>query len=210
MTPKMSGEDFYFLQKLRKYGKMLFYNPEKVYPAARFSNRVYFGTGPAMIKGHEGDWSSYPVYSFHSFDEIRRTTDRFRDFFTETADMPVVRFLRELLKEQDPFQLLRENFREPSTFIRACHEKFDGLRILQYLKWDQKQGSKRDEENLAEFLAEFYPGECRKLIPAPDKFSFETSSIQELDEIRRFLAGKEEQYQLTSVPALPGQQPPAV
>jgi hypothetical protein len=99
MTPKMSGEDFYFLQKLRKYGKMLFSNPEKVYPAARFSDRVYFGTGPAMIKGNQGDWTSYPIYSFHYFDEIRMTTDLFTEFFRKTKSTPVVSFLRQLLKE---------------------------------------------------------------------------------------------------------------
>ena len=205
MTPKMSGEDFYFLQKLRKYGKMLFANPEKVYPAARFSDRVYFGTGPAMIKGEQGDWKSYPVYSFHYFDEIRMTTDLFRDFFLGTGATPVVGFLRQLLKEEDPFKLLRENFKDPATFARACHEKFDGLRILQYLKYRQNNESKTDEEHLLEFLSRFYPDEYQVIIPEPAKFSFATSTIQELDLVRIFLMKKEEEYQATSIPSLPGQ-----
>ncbi len=36
LTPHLSGEDFYFLQKLRKYGKIICWNSEKVYPANRF------------------------------------------------------------------------------------------------------------------------------------------------------------------------------
>ena len=205
MTPKMSGEDFYFLQKLRKYGKMVFSNHEKVYPAARFSDRVYFGTGPAMIKGNQGDWTSYPIYSMHYFDEIKMTTDLFREFFLETRATAVVDFLRKLLKEEDPFQLLRENFKDPATFVRACHEKFDGLRILQFLKYRQNNHSKSDEEHLREFLSRFYPDECKEIMPDATRFSFSTSPFHELDDVRKFLVKKEEEYQATSIPALPGQ-----
>jgi hypothetical protein len=207
MTPKMSGEDFYFLQKLRKYGKMLFYNSQKVYPAARFSDRVYFGTGPAMIKGNQGDWTSYPIYSYHYFDEIRTTTNLFREFFYETRLTPVVGFLRNLLNEEDPFRRLRENFKDPVTFVRACHEKFDGLRILQYLKYRQNNDTKNDEKNLVEFLLKFYPDENKEVIPNASIFSFTGSSVYELDVLRRFLMTKEEEYQSTSVPSLPGQPP---
>jgi len=210
MTPKMSGEDFYFLQKLRKYGKMLFYNSQKVYPAARFSNRVYFGTGPAMIKGNLGDWSSYPFYSYHYFDEIKTMTDRFTRFFYETENTTVVAFLRNQLNEEDPFRLLRENFKDPSTFVRACHEKFDGLRILQFLKSRPNNDAGNDEKNLLEFLIKFYLDESREIIPDPAKFSFSASTVAELDLLRRFLMKKEEEYQSTSVPSIPGQPLPAV
>lgn len=204
MTPKMSGEDFYFLQKLRKYGKMVFTNAEKVYPAARFSDRVYFGTGPAMIKGNLGDWTSYPIYAMHHFDEIRITTDLFPEFFRKTKETAVVSFLRELLKEEDPFQLLRENFKE-ATFARACHEKFDGLRILQFLKYRQGIEHGADEEHLGEFISRVYPDEFKEVMPDAERFSFPTSSLKELDNIRKFLVEKEEEYQANSIPSLPGQ-----
>lgn len=209
MTPKMSGEDFYFLQKLRKFGKMIFHNPEKVYPAARFSDRVYFGTGPAMIRGDQGDWESYPFYSLHYFDEIRNTADLFPAFFHQTKDTVVVDFLRRILNEQDPFSQLRENFKDQATFIRACHEKFDGLRVLQFLKDRQKSDPAKDEENLLEYLGRIYPDEYKAIIHDPENFSFGKSSITELDLLRNFLVKKEEEYQATSVPSLPGQQPPS-
>jgi glycosyltransferase involved in cell wall biosynthesis len=41
LTPKKSGEDFYFLQKLCKFGKVMINNDERVEPAARFSDRVF-------------------------------------------------------------------------------------------------------------------------------------------------------------------------
>jgi hypothetical protein len=205
MTPKMSGEDFYFLQKLRKYGKIVFSNPEKVYPAARFSDRVYFGTGPAMIKGNQGDWTSYPLYSMDYFDEIRMTTDLFREFFRKTSATPVVSFLAKLLKEEDPFHLLRENFKDPATFVRACHEKFDGLRILQFLKSRQSNDSKSDEVNLREFLSCYYPDEFNEAMPDAARFFFATSPVDGIDNLRKFLVKKEEEYQSISIPSLPGQ-----
>ena len=81
LTPKLSGEDFYFLQKLRKYGNINIHNKEKVYPAARFSDRVFFGTGPAMIKGNDGDWESYPIYHIQLFKNIERTYESFEILF---------------------------------------------------------------------------------------------------------------------------------
>ena len=56
ITPVQSGEDFYLLQKLRKMGEVGTWNEECVYPAARYSDRVAFGTGPAMMKGAAGNW----------------------------------------------------------------------------------------------------------------------------------------------------------
>ncbi|NQV02395.1 MAG: hypothetical protein HQ542_07105, partial [Bacteroidia bacterium] len=148
MTPKLSGEDFYFLQKLRKAGSLLSWNRENVFPAARFSSRVYFGTGPAMIRGAGGDWGSYPIYSYGLFDEIGESYSHFPEMFKQTVETPVTRFLREQTGEEDPFGTLRDNFRELHQFTRACHEKFDGLRILQYLKQRQKDNERSDEENL--------------------------------------------------------------
>jgi len=208
MTPKMSGEDFYFLLKLKKTGRILFWNEEKVYPEARFSDRVYFGTGPAMIKGDQGDWSSYPIYQWQFFDEIRETYELFSSFFKKTRELKVTNFLKIQFKEEDPFEPLRENFRHENQFIRACHEKFDGLRILQYLKSRQKEDPVKDEKNLADFLDRFYPGEIPFLNsnPAPfssrrwdeDHFSFDQSSLEELEHIRMFLFRKEEEYQINS------------
>ncbi len=48
ITAKKSGEDFYFLQKLRKTGWICNYNTHNVYPGTRYSDRVFFGTGPAL------------------------------------------------------------------------------------------------------------------------------------------------------------------
>lgn len=199
MTPKTSGEDFYFLQKLRKYGRILFWNDEKVFPEARFSDRVFFGTGPAMIKGDAGDWSSYPIYPFELFDEIWETYELFPSFFKKTQSTDIVKFLSVLLKEKDPFAPLRKNFKTTENFVRACHEKFDGLRILQYLKANQKKYPGTDEEHLLKFLkANYDQSQLRNLGIDFGSFSFERSPLNDLEKIRLLLFEKEEESRFIS------------
>ena len=199
MTPKTSGEDFYFLQKLRKYGRILFWNDEKVFPEARFSDRVFFGTGPAMIKGDSGDWTSYPIYASELFDEIWETYELFPAFYKKTQETPVVKFLEELLREKDPFAPLRQNYKTMENFVRACHEKFDGLRILQYLKSNQKKYPGTDEEHLMKFLRGNYDhSQLRNLQIDSISLSFESSPLEELAKIRLLLFEKEEESRFIS------------
>ena len=199
MTPKLSGEDFYFLQKLRKYGKVLLWNEEMVYPEARFSDRVFFGTGPAMIKGAAGDWTSYPVYPVSLFDEIFETYQLLPAFYIELQDTKIARFISLIFKDKDPFQPLRSNHKDPDHFIRAFHEKFDGLRILQYLKTSIVRYQSSDEENLKEFLQTVYPvADLEKLNINWENLSFADSSVEELSKIREFLFQKETDARFTS------------
>lgn len=189
MTPKKSGEDFYFLQKLRKYGRVLTYNEEKAYPAARFSDRVFFGTGPAMIKGDLGDWESYPVYHYRLFDQVHQTYQAFPELFHRDIETPMSAFLREVFNTSDLWGPIRNNFREPAKFLRACHEKVDALRILQFLKASQKNIPENDEDCLKEFLQKFYPEAVDML---SSEFSFPAATVDELNSIRNFLADQEE------------------
>jgi len=134
ITPLSSGEDFYLLQKLRKMTPISNYNSELVYPAARFSTRVLFGTGPAMIKGSSGNWNNYPIYHHTLFDTIKETYDIIPELFTEDIETEFIDFLKTQYKTNDLWGPLRKNFKTLPQFVRAFHEKADGLRILQFLK----------------------------------------------------------------------------
>lgn len=196
MTPMMSGEDFYFLQKMVKAGPVLFHNREKVYPAARFSDRVYFGTGPAMIKGRLGDWRSYPVYHHALFDLIRKTYELFPIIFDAETETPVDAFLQRLLKEEDPWRSLRENSKERKKFVRACHNRFDGLRILQFLKSEQEKTGMTDETCLARNLSAYYMSEVLDAKVDLNSINFMTMPVDKMDKLRNLLAKIEEDYQV--------------
>lgn len=198
MTPKRSGEDFYFLQKLRKYGSILLWNDVMVHPEARFSDRVFFGTGPAMIKGATGNWSSYPIYPATLLNDLMNTYLILPVLYLKTLETKLVRFLIEVTNEQDPFRLLRENHKDLDHFTRAFHEKLDGLRILQYLKTMNVAFPGSDEANLQNFLTNYYPDVESKLKIVWTNFSFERAPLVELEKIRLFLFEKEMELRFNS------------
>ncbi len=192
ITPHKSGEDFYFIQKLRKYGDVGIYMDKTAFPAARFSDRVFFGTGPAMIKGNAGDWSGYPVYPFQFFDEVKNSFDAFGDLFQDDFEIPLSGFLFDKFNDK-LWQDLRQNVKSKQNFIRACHHKVDGLRILQFLKWRNQNLLPDNEKNLTSYLNQFYPDEFLTAKLMVSGFNFKTAGLDELDEIRNFLFEKEMQ-----------------
>ncbi len=134
LTPVPGGEDFYFLQKLVKTGSMGYTAPTVAYPSARFSDRVNFGTGPALIKGARGMWDSYPFYPARLFDKVGETFRLFPALFEKDLPTPMDNFLKSAFKTADLWGPLRKNFKDRDNFVRACVNKVDGLRILQFLK----------------------------------------------------------------------------
>lgn len=152
LTPVSSGEDFYFLQKLAKYGRIGLDIPTTAFPSSRLSERVIFGTGPALIRGKRGDWSAYPIYSPRFFDEVGQTFELFSELYLSNLPTPMDHFLKKQFRTSDIWNSLRENYKDRRNFVRACREKVDGLRILQYLRLRQSQENESDEEALKECL----------------------------------------------------------
>ncbi len=209
ITAKKSGEDFYFLQKLRKAGWIGNFNTHLVYPGTRFSDRVFFGTGPALIKGSKGYWDSYPVYSHILFDQVKATYDMFPVLYNDHVNTSISAFLKAQSGEEDPFESLRRNAASVSRFIKACHQKFDGLRILQFLKSKHNPLDGSDEERLMDFLKHFYPdtlsdnkqnpylegGFSARGVRQLQALDFSATPVGLLDKLRRLLQGIETAYQ---------------
>ncbi len=186
ITPHKSGEDFYFLQKLRKTGRLHAHNEQKVYPSARRSDRVFFGTGPAIIKGIEGNWDSYPIYHHELFGKVEETFNSFEKLFERDIDLPMNTFLQGVFKSNNFWQELRDNSGNRKAFARACITKVDALRILQYLKNEQKQIELTDERCLIENLHRFSEKTGYDISLKYD-FSFLSSDTGLLDELRNQL-----------------------
>lgn len=192
LTPYPAGEDFYFIQKLAKNGPLLTWAPIKAYPAGRFSDRVIFGTGPAMIKGSKGDWSSYPIYHPSLFILIRQTFELFQVLYAKNISTPMDVFLEKTFGTPHIWEPLRNNARTPEIFSRACMQKIYGLRILQFLKMHQPDLHISDEDSLNDLL---------RMLPQGKTFllheSFSSASIETLDRIRVFM--EEEEYRLRRI-----------
>ena len=188
IAPYLAGEDFYFVQKLAKNGPLVTWASTKAFPAGRFSDRVVFGTGPAMIKGRRGDWSSYPIYHPSLFIPIHETFEAFEMLYEKDRATPMDDFFIKTFGNLNIWQPLRENARSVTTFVRACMQKIDGLRILQYLKSSRNSLAYNDEACLNDLLKTL-PGGDKHLLNVP----FSMAPIETLDSIRVFLEDMEDQ-----------------
>lgn len=192
LTPVMSGEDFYFLQKLVKNGKLGIWSDTVAFPSTRFSDRVNFGTGPALIKGHTGDWDSYPIYDYRFFDMIKETFDKFPILFKGEVQTPMDEFLQNQFKTKDLWGPLRNNYKDVKNFVKACISKVDGLRILQFLKIRSQESHLNNSKMLVEYIKNYiHKSTDNELITVISSFSFEKSSVNDLSLIRDFLFKEE-------------------
>jgi len=192
MAPVKSGEDFYFLQKLAKTGKIALWADTTAFPSPRFSQRVFFGTGPALIKGDAGDWKSYPVYSPSSFDKVKETFSLFPGLFSGDIQTPMDPFLQEIFQARDIWSGFRKNYTDRDNFIRACQTKTDALRILQFLRYEQQQKNMSDDKTLADFMLSFWDNKMPlKVKQELTRLDFTKTPVSGLNKIRDFLFHEE-------------------
>jgi glycosyltransferase involved in cell wall biosynthesis len=190
ITPKTAGEDFYFLQKLRKSGQLAYFSTEKAFPATRYSDRVLFGTGPALIKGARGNWESYPFYHPTFFDEVKRINDAFANYFFGRTKTPVLEKLRVIFDNLKWIDKIAQNTTQQDDFVRKCQMKFDGLKTLQYLKARQSTCTEKENNILSDYLHAHYsfPPFLKGIL---NQLDFEISPVEDLQKIRNFLVSLE-------------------
>jgi len=195
ISPVLSGEDFYFMLKLSKSGAIIHTCKERIYPQGRLSNRVYFGTGPALMKGNSGDWSSYPIYPQSLFQKIKESFQAFELLWEKDTDFPMDSFLAGQFKDAQWWIPLRANYKNKAQFVKACCVKTDALRILQYLKAQYSNQPDNDEKELIAFMQNFYGTKNIKLeIPELNSLNFKTSNITLLKAIRQKLMQSEDEF----------------
>ena len=156
LTPVAAGEDFYFLQKLVKSTSLGLWCSSVAYPSPRLSDRVDFGTGPALIKGNTGDWASYPNYHYRLFDKVKKTYLLFDNLYLNDVPTPMDEFLEGQSNKSNIWEPLRKNYNDQKNFVRACANKVDGLRILQFLRKQHSTTEMSDEEIIYDYLVTYY------------------------------------------------------
>jgi GT2 family glycosyltransferase len=140
MEPRQAAEDFHFLRKVAKLGgerPLAHLAQARVFPAARVSDRVLFGTGRAMQRSlAEGA----DVYLWVEPPEAFLDLAVFFKLLPEAfADLNCLRDLPPRLQaflEAEGAQPVLEKFRDiypgPRQFTRACQHWFDNLRCIRY------------------------------------------------------------------------------
>lgn len=192
ISPFKSGEDFYFLQKLAKTGALIVHSDSVSHPSSRLSGRVFFGTGPALRKGMENRWESYPVYPPALFKKMQDAYEALPGLFESGKPSPALDFWQEAFGA-DWWDSLRQNSGgRKEQFIRACKEKFDALRSLQFLKAHYRQDDTEDWQNLCclyRLLAEagFEDGKVAALCGNGRIHSLADLKLQDWRELREYL-----------------------
>lgn len=139
MNCRQAGEDFYLLQQLQKTAGVRHMQGTVVYPSARGSDRVPFGTGERVERLIQGDTAAVRFYAAECF----RTLSAWLQLVAGNLDASGDRLL-ERLAEVTPtaaefldragfaasWQRLRRNHRLPAQRLRAFHTWFDALRSL--------------------------------------------------------------------------------
>ena len=153
---RRAGEDFYFLQQMRKLGPVIRWIDARVFPAPRPSSRAPFGTGPLMAEPDlTVQEARFPFYGLHGFDLLGETFHAFRELHKGPVRLPIQDFVEAQMGGCGVFDRMRRNFGDCGRFVKACHEKLDALRYLQFLRFHRERSGPEPtpSENLQALLS---------------------------------------------------------
>ncbi|MDR0422769.1 MAG: glycosyltransferase family 2 protein [Proteiniphilum sp.] len=142
MGRQQGGEDFYFLQKVFALGNIRELKEAAVFPMARLSDRVPFGTGPSLRRimlEPDGNVRVYSKTSFRVLKELFDMKDDFRGRDSQSVATVITALhpsLQQFLREMDFPALIRDcngNSASPATFGKRFFHHFNAFRIIKYL-----------------------------------------------------------------------------
>jgi hypothetical protein len=144
MNRREAGEDFYFLNKLAKIGAIEYIKKTCVYPSARVSLRVPFGTGKRIQRFLAGIQEEHLLYNPRIFGILGQWLSLMEQHLLDEeqvimkkaglVDPLLVSFLNDCnfaLK----WSRIRRNFRDEDNLINNFHSWFDGFKTLKLINY---------------------------------------------------------------------------
>lgn len=142
MNRRQAGEDFYFLNKLTSLGSVGELKEVFVYPSARVSDRVPFGTGAAITKwmNEEGDLTT--TYHFSAFQDLKRLFDSVDELYRiedeKSGDFigacpPSLQKYFELIRFRQKVEEINQNSSSLIFFRKRFFQFFDAFVIMRFL-----------------------------------------------------------------------------
>ncbi len=137
MNRRKAGEDFYFLQKIIPLGQFTDLCTTTVFPSARLSHRVPFGTGRAMADGLSGARDLGLVYDpqhFHTLGLLFRQVERlYREPDALVEGPEVLRLFLERHQWGAQWAEMRTNTASLPAFRKRFFQGFNGFQVLKYI-----------------------------------------------------------------------------
>jgi hypothetical protein len=141
MPRRQGGEDFYFIQKLVVSDDYITLDSTTVYPSARLSGRVPFGTGPAISQMVEKGVEEYMTYNPEAFYHLKVLFSYFRyealvipDSIPEYCRLPEP--VQSFISEEEWNHKIREFIQNTSSgemFSKRFFTWFNGFKIVKFL-----------------------------------------------------------------------------
>lgn len=180
---RRAGEDFYFSVELAKTGSVCEIKNTMVFPSARISDRVPFGTGKrmseALLKGNK----DFPVYDFRVFICLRNLLATVSTHIEMGADRIFSHLEHRLTKDflesrgfPDIWERFRRQYKTNPAILAAFHRWFDGFVTLKYIhrltekEWPRVPLKDIPEANLYRGLLLVTAGPADMKIITPDIF----------------------------------------
>lgn len=144
MNKREAGEDFYFLNKLAKLNGIGSINNSRVYPSARPSKRVPFGTGQRIIRFKEGGQNEYLLYDPRVFRILKQWLDLMSSGFSKDTRKilslankihPSLEHFLEINKFDQVWPRLICNNKSPFNLTRQLATWFDGFKVLKLIHY---------------------------------------------------------------------------
>ena len=144
MNRREAGEDFYFLNKLAKVGPLNIIEETKVYPSARISARVPFGTGVAIEKITASCNREYNLYDPQVFEILRKWLICLNEGFPCTVEKVLAEAknihegLAKFLMERKFISVwpkIHGNVKTFATYGRHVNNWFDGFETLKLINY---------------------------------------------------------------------------
>lgn len=137
MNRRKAGEDFYFLQKLFDQGNFSELRDELIFPSARVSDRVPFGTGAAMTKMMESG-EGFLTYRPELFEILLNFFKLTNEFHAEYNPGKVNPLLRQWLEEEmfaEALEEIRQNVSDFNSFKKRFFQYFNMFRMMKFLNY---------------------------------------------------------------------------
>lgn len=169
MNLRQGGEDFYFIQKLVALGGYRTLTSTVVFPAARLSHRVPFGTGPA-IKHRLDTGVPLETYATEIYRELEIFCTQLRDlspdrFVDQQGSLPGT--LQCFLQQQgfaERLQEIRSNVASSQNFRKRVFRWFNAFRFLKFAQF----ASRKDHPRIPVVLAARQIAESADISSLPD------------------------------------------
>lgn len=142
MNRRKAGEDFYFLHKVVTHGHFMNIINAAVYPSARISHRVPFGTGKSQAEWQKNPLRLCETYHFQIFEDLKvflSKVDEFYEAGTEQASASLCSMseaVQAFLEQQNFVNKLEEikgNTSSRRTFRKRFFNWFDGFSVLKFV-----------------------------------------------------------------------------